>query len=110
MHRKQVGLSQADLATLAGEPRQTLSCYESNVRLPDLETALALELVLGVPVRTLFAGITERVQDVVTHRAEMLLEAMSDQPSRENALKLELLARLAHPDDEHLIPIWDAEE
>jgi transcriptional regulator with XRE-family HTH domain len=109
MHRKQLGLSQSDLAILVAETRETVSRYEGSGRLPDLETVLALEMVLGQSIPTLFAGITERVRDCVVHRAETLLESMNDKPTHENALKLALLAKLAHPDDEYSLPIWDAE-
>ncbi|MEQ1758731.1 MAG: hypothetical protein ABL986_10460, partial [Vicinamibacterales bacterium] len=78
------------------------------VRLPNLETLLALEIVLGQPVAELYAGVRERIENEVAERARILLEKVGDTPTKELALKLELLARLAHPDEPHVVPIWEA--
>jgi DNA-binding XRE family transcriptional regulator len=111
MHRQRVGLSQAELSLLiAVEHRGTISRFEQGLRFPNLETVLALEMVFDQPIQTLFAGIAERVRDNVTSRARTLLESLDDTPSKELVLKLELLSRLAHPDDEQIIPIWEATE
>lgn len=108
MHRKRVGLSYADLShlVLLGHGH-SVSRYENGVRLPNLETLLALEIVLGQPVAELYAGIRERVEDEVAERARILLEKVGDTSTKELALKLELLARLAHPDEPHIVPIWE---
>jgi transcriptional regulator with XRE-family HTH domain len=111
MHRQRVGLSQAELSLLiAVEHRGTLSRFEQGLRFPNLETLLALEMVFDQPIQGLFAGIAERVRENVTSRARTLLESLDDTPSKELVLKLELLSRLAHPDDEQIIPIWEATE
>lgn len=111
MHRRQVGLSQAELSLLiAVEHRGTISRFEQGLRFPNLETLLALEMVFGQPIQTLFAGIAEHVRNSVTSRAQTLLQSLDDTPSKELALKFELLSKLAHPDDEHIIPIWEATE
>jgi len=112
MHRQQVGLSQDELSFLiAVEQRGSVSRYEQGLRFPNLETLLALEIVLNQPVRELFAGIAERVGDNVESRARALLESLTDDnPSKELALKLELLSRLVHPDDHQIVPIWEEHE
>lgn len=76
-------------------------------RHPDLETLVALEVVLGQPIQELFAGVTERVREKVAQRAQALLESLDDTPSKEGVLKLETLSKLAHPDDERIIPTWE---
>ncbi len=108
MHRKRVGLSQAELSLLiAVEQRSAVSKYEEGLRHPNLESLLALEIVLGQPARDLFAGVAERVTEDVMSRARTLLESLDNTPSKEMAAKLEVLSRLAHPDEHHVIPIWE---
>lgn len=110
MHRRRVGLSQAELSLLISvEQRASLSRYEQGRRLPNLETALALEMVLGQRIQELYAGVSVRVRDGVTRLSRQLLESLDDTPTRETALKFELLSKLAHPDDERIIPIWEDE-
>ncbi len=108
MHRKRAGLSQSDLSHLIFlEKGSSISRYEKGVRFPNLESLMALEVVLGQPIAELYAGVRERVEDEVTDRARSLLEKLGDAPTKELALKLELLARLAHPDEPQIVPIWE---
>jgi transcriptional regulator with XRE-family HTH domain len=108
MNRQRVGLSQDELGLLiAIDGRASVARYEQGLRLPQLETLLALEIVLGQPILDLFAGVAERVRANVMSRARTLLESLDDTPSKELVLKLELLSKLAHPDDHHVIPIWE---
>jgi transcriptional regulator with XRE-family HTH domain len=107
MERQRRGLSQEDLAFLiAMEQRGSVSRFEKGLRFPNLEAALALEIVLGQPIRSLFAGMAERVEESIRSRAATLLESLDDTSSKEMVLKLELLSKLAHPDEHHVIPIW----
>ncbi len=111
MQRQRAGLSQAELSLLiAVEQRASVSRYEQGLRFPNLETLLALEMVFDQPIRHLFAGVAERVEENVTSRARTLLESLDDKPSKETTLKLELLSKLAHPDEHHVIPIWEPRE
>ncbi len=108
MNRQRVGLSQDELSLLiAIDGRASVARYEQGLRLPQLETLIALEIVLDRPIGELFAGVAERVRDNVMSRAGALLESLDDTPSKEMVLKLELLSKLAHPDDHHVIPIWE---
>jgi transcriptional regulator with XRE-family HTH domain len=110
MHRKRAGLSQAELSYLISlEKGSSISRYEQGLRFPNLESLLALEVVLGQPVSELYAGIKERMEEEVAEKARHLLGTLGDAPSKELALKLELLARLAHPDEPNVVPIWDEE-
>jgi transcriptional regulator with XRE-family HTH domain len=67
--RKRGGLSQHDMAALLNTAARTVRHYEQDHRLPPLETALAYEAVLGVPVAELFAGLTMAVRKAVRMRA-----------------------------------------
>ncbi len=95
---------------IAVERGGSVSRFEKGVRLPTLETTLALEYVLGEPIQSLFAGVAEQVRDSVTSRARTLLENLGETPSKDLAVKLELLSKLARPDDVSIIPIWQEEE
>ena len=72
-YRKREGLTQEEIAFLLGSKSSTkVSRYERFVRTPNLETALAYEVIFGVPVRELFAGIHQRVQAKVIRRTAIL--------------------------------------
>jgi len=108
MHRERCGLSQAELALLIGVGKgASVSRYELSSRTPNLEALLALELVFREPIQRLYAGVAEGVLDSVTSRARTLLESLDDTPSKELALKLELLTKLVRPDDITIIPTWE---
>lgn len=110
MHRLRGGLTQAELSYLISvESGSSVSRYERGLRFPNLEAIVALELVLGRPVQELYAGVAERVRDDVAERARALLSQVGDEPTKEIALKLELLGRLARPDEEVVIPVWPEE-
>jgi transcriptional regulator with XRE-family HTH domain len=69
MHRRRARLSQAKLAYLIGNASGTkVSRYELDRRLPNLETALALQAATGVPVAELFGGIYDRIEEGVLRR------------------------------------------
>ncbi len=107
MHRRRLGLSQEDLSRLIClEHGASVSRYERGTRLPALESLLALEIVLCEPVSALYAGIRERVEAEVAERAHDLLEELGDVPTDDLSLKLEVLGRLARPDEPRIVPIW----
>ena len=109
MYRRRCALTLSELAMLIGKDSPaSVDRYEANESAPNLETALALAITLEQPVEELFPGIVEELREKVASRAQALLEAMDDKPSHENSIKLPLLARLAHPNDDHIIPCEDA--
>jgi DNA-binding XRE family transcriptional regulator len=110
MYRRRAGLVQPEIATLIGiESPASVKRYEAGDALPNLRTAIALAIALNQPVEEVFAGIADDAREDIARRAAALLEAMTDEPTHENILKLETLSRLAHPDDEpHLFPCEDA--
>lgn len=92
-YRKRAALTQDEVAFLLGYRHGTkVSRYERNARQPGLETALALEVVFGVPVRELFAGRFEKVKGITMRRARVLARKLSAATrSPLTARKLELL-------------------
>ena len=55
-----LGISQGELAELAGVTRQSLGTIESGRHSPSVDAALRIAAVLGVAVETLFAPVVER--------------------------------------------------
>lgn len=92
-YRRRAGLSQDELAyLLGGETGTTVSRHENGKRLPTLDTALAYELILGAPVRDIFAGETETLHKTISDRAEKLAKKLGEaEPTPETAQKLETL-------------------
>jgi hypothetical protein len=50
-----------------------ISRYEQSSQLPNLETALALEAILQIPIRDLFSGLYEEVLKRAVVRAKTLM-------------------------------------
>lgn len=104
--RRATGISQDELAILIGlEGRSSISRYELGLRLPELQTLIALEVVFDLPLQELFAGIAERVREEIPSRARVLLEGMGEKPTAQNVEKISTLARLAGFGDDNL-DLW----
>lgn len=74
-YRRHAHLTQAGLAYLLGASTGVkVSRYESGNRTPSLETGLAYEAALGVPVCTLFRGRCEEIAEQVAKRRRKLEE------------------------------------
>lgn len=72
-YRRHAHLTQAGLAYLLGASTGVkVSRYESGNRTPSLETGLAYEAALGVPVCTLFRGRCEEIAEQVAKRRRKL--------------------------------------
>jgi transcriptional regulator with XRE-family HTH domain len=108
-YRRRVGLSQADVAYLLGcSSGAKVSRYEQFRREPSLRTALAFEIIHGLPVADLFAGVADEVQQDTTRRARHLarrIAARSTNPSLGRKLAaLKLIAR-PHPEEVRYEPL-----
>jgi transcriptional regulator with XRE-family HTH domain len=69
--RKRKGLEQKHLAHLLNQRNvNQISRYENGSRVPSLQTALALEIILGAQVRVLFADLYDQVQVQIHGRAK----------------------------------------
>lgn len=79
--RRHARFSQEDIAFLLGSRDGTqVSRYERGRRLPSLETALAYEAILDIPVRELFLGIFQKV-DLEVKARRRILEARQERAS-----------------------------
>ncbi len=88
-YRRHAGLTQADVAYLLGtQSGGRISRYERFARSPALETALAFEVVLAVPVGELFAGVREEVEHEVKKRARRLRSRLQRRQDRGRKVKL----------------------
>jgi len=77
-HRKRRDFTQAEVAFLLGCRHKTkVGDYEHRGRRPVLETALAYEVVFGIPVRELFAGMFDEVEVITHRRARALARKLS---------------------------------
>jgi DNA-binding XRE family transcriptional regulator len=70
--RKKAGLSQREIGKLLGyRDPGTVVCHEQARTIPPLRTALAYELIFGVPVSAIFIGIhtsvTREVEERLSH-------------------------------------------
>src|SRR5262245_54580072 len=92
-YRKRSSLSQDDLAFLLGCRSGTkVSRYERSARRPNLETLFAYELVFRAPAKELYAGIHQKVERSITHRAQLLTRKLSRAtPTAVAARKLQIL-------------------
>ena len=98
-YRKRFGLSQKEMALLLGlESAATVSRYEQSQRLSVLETILAYEVIFGVPVRELFGGLSEKVNEDVIRRAKSLTRTLQKNAADgATARKFELLRMIVEP-------------
>lgn len=72
-YRRHAHLTQASLGYLLGASTGVkVSRYESGNRTPSLETGLAYEAALGIPVCTLFRGRYEEIAEQVAKRRHKL--------------------------------------
>jgi transcriptional regulator with XRE-family HTH domain len=94
-HRNRAALSQEEVAFLLGlkgmEKGSKVSRDEQLARTPNLETALAYAAIYDVPVKELFAGMYEEIEQAVAQRAKLLGFRIRTKP---NAERIEVIARL----------------
>ncbi len=60
-HRRRAGLSQRELALLLGSDHRASVSEIERQRVPLLRTALMLEIIFGIPVCKLFAGLCDEL-------------------------------------------------
>lgn len=95
-YRKRTGFSQDEVAfLLASGHSAAISRYEHFAQQPNLETAIALEILFRTPVRGIFAGVSEKVARNVMSRAEQLSRKLEREPQvPETQRKIEALRNL----------------
>jgi transcriptional regulator with XRE-family HTH domain len=98
-HRKRGGLTQDEMAFLLGCQSGTkISRFERLARHPNLETALACQIVFGVPAHELFPGVFAEVEKTVAERAHLLLGRLRAERGQGSGLrhKLAVLKAIVH--------------
>jgi transcriptional regulator with XRE-family HTH domain len=94
-YRRRLRFSQDEVAFLLGTKSGTkVSRYEQGMREPGLETALAYEVLFGMPLKELFAGKAERIERTIAERAQDLLTQLASRPDTDPQ-KIEALRVLA---------------
>lgn len=82
-YRKRMGFSQRQVAALLGYSSPTrLSHYERGGRLPNLVTALKLEIIYRVPVAFLYPEHYARLKAVIREKEERLQRSLSNDEER----------------------------
>lgn len=82
-HRKRSALSQDEVAFLLGSQNGSkVSRYEQLTRKPELETALAYEIIFNCPVSELFPELFEKVKAAVKERANTLAKRVLQASSK----------------------------
>ena len=77
-YRLRAALTQKEMAHLLGcQSSATVCQYEARKREPDLRTALAYQVVFGLPVEALFPGIHREVEQEVLIRAGRLSKQLT---------------------------------
>ena len=95
-YRKRGGLTQDEMAFLLGYQSGTkISRFERLARQPNLETALACQVVFGIPAHKLFPGVFAEVEKIVTERARQLSSRLQAKPGQEHSSLRHKLAILS---------------
>ena len=80
--RRKAGLSQEELAARMNVVRQTISKWENNLSMPDVDQLVALSGVLGVPVGTLTGAPTPEPDRADIEKQLELMRRLSAQLGR----------------------------
>ena len=80
-HRQRLGLSREDVAFLLGYGSKKVSRAQNLTHRPDLATVFALEIMVGVPARQLFAGVYLSTERKLARRIEALLGQLASAPA-----------------------------
>ena len=100
INRKRRTLSQEEVAFLLGAKGMDKGikvCRDENLtRTPSLADALAYEVIYGKPIRELFAGLYERIEEEVAERAKILRHRKvgRPRPKRDETI-INLVSKLA---------------
>jgi DNA-binding XRE family transcriptional regulator len=94
--RKRHGLFSEELAHLINQrAHASITFFESGDRVPNLEGALALQVVFGFAPREMFPGYFELVEDRVMRRAARLHAKLDGKTDRRSLARLGLLEEMA---------------
>ena len=94
--RKKLGYEQKQVAFLLGHKSTTqLSRYERGARIPNLETALKLEIAYSTPVRVLFSEFFKELYEEVQKKREALYKAIKREKIGEGKSEVEVTNELS---------------
>lgn len=98
--RQRHALTEDELALLINQRSHTsVSRIEVGRRVPNLEGALALQVLFRQEPRRLFPGLYEAVEDGVMRRGKFLIDALAGRTDPRSVAKREFLEGLAREDD-----------
>lgn len=90
--RRRWALTQREVAVLLGfESRTSVSRIEQGKHVPNLETALALEVIFGVAPREMFPQVFGEIEEQVMRQSLVLYEATLQSSKPRERRKRELL-------------------
>ena len=94
--RQRHALSEDELAFLINQRSHTvISRYEVGRRVPNLESALALQALFRQEPRQMFPGLYELVEEGVMRRAKALMDQIGSKSDPRSGAKREFLEGLA---------------
>jgi transcriptional regulator with XRE-family HTH domain len=90
-HRKRGGLTQDEMAFLLGCQSGTkISRFERLARRPNLRTALACQVIFGIPAHELFPGMFAEVEKTVSDRARLLSDRLRAERGHHSGIRQKL--------------------
>jgi transcriptional regulator with XRE-family HTH domain len=90
-----MALSQGEVAFLLGQGKSShISRYERSEHVPNLEAALAYEVIFKSPLSEIFGGLYQKVEQEVAERARILASRTEGGDSEANIAKREMFAEL----------------
>lgn len=93
MNRRRAHLTQKEVAFLIGSQTSANVCrHERSEQTPNLQTLLAYEILFRTPVRNLYGGVHQEVEERLMNRIRLLLQKLSRSGhDRTKAIKIEIL-------------------
>ena len=89
--RKSKSLTQEDLARLLGTANSTVSMYERDARIPDLETMRAIAGIFGVDMNYLLGHTSSPDNAPITEGEQLLLDLFRKIPEDRQRLVLQMI-------------------
>lgn len=103
-YRQRHALATEELALLVNQRSSSaISLIETGDRAPTLEAALALQVIFGADIPSLFPGLFERVEDGVMRRARALYEDLEGSTDPRSHAKRALLEAMAARHEDSVI-------
>jgi DNA-binding XRE family transcriptional regulator len=91
-----MALSQGEVAFLLGHAKSShISRYENAEHVPNLEAALAYEVIFKSPLSEIFGGLYRKVEQEVAERARILASGKEGGDSEASIAKRKMLAQLS---------------